>query len=90
MKKGGVSDTAKGQNAFQEDLNSLEKWAVRNLMKFNKEVQSSAPGEEQYHEPVQAGDHPSWKQLCREGLGGSGGNQVEPEPSIYPYGKEDE
>lgn len=58
MKKGGVSDTPKHQDAFQRDLNRLEKWADRDLMKLSKEVQSSAL-EERYHEPAQARGHPA-------------------------------
>ncbi|GAB0179814.1 mitochondrial enolase superfamily member 1 [Grus japonensis] len=36
-KLGGVADTPEDCAAIQRDLNRLEKWADRNLMKFNKE-----------------------------------------------------
>ncbi|KAK4829973.1 hypothetical protein QYF61_008104 [Mycteria americana] len=36
-KLGGVADTPEGHAAIQRDLNRVEKWADRNLMKFNKE-----------------------------------------------------
>jgi len=36
IKLGGVADTAEGCAAFQEDLDSLESWAERKLMRFNK------------------------------------------------------
>ena len=36
MKLGGVADAPEGHAAIQRGLNRLEKWADRNVMKFNK------------------------------------------------------
>jgi len=54
-KLGGVVGTLAGCAAIQRDLDRLESWAQRKLMKFKHgQVQGPAPGEEQPHAPVQA------------------------------------
>jgi len=42
----GVADTPKVCAAVQQVLVSLESWTERNLMRFNKNKYSLAPGEE--------------------------------------------
>ena len=73
-KLGGVADTVEGCAAIQPDLNRLESWAQRNLMKFNKgKCRGLHLWEEQPHAPVQAWGGPAREQLCRKRPGSPGG-----------------
>ncbi|KAK4824554.1 LOW QUALITY PROTEIN: hypothetical protein QYF61_016158 [Mycteria americana] len=70
-KLGGVADTPEGCAAIQRDLNKLEKWADRNLMKLNKET----------YKVLSLGRN---KPNIRNGPEGPGGHQVEHEPAVCP------
>ncbi|TRZ19410.1 hypothetical protein HGM15179_007738 [Zosterops borbonicus] len=52
-------------------------------------MQGPAPVEEQYLAPAQAGGQPARKQLCREGPGGAGGQQLSMSLQC-PGGQEDQ
>lgn len=52
VKLGGVTDAPEGHTAIHKDLNRLEKYASRNLMKFIKGNAESCIGEEQPHAPA--------------------------------------
>jgi len=52
------------------------------------EIRSPAPEEEQPPAPVYAGGQPAGKQLCREGPGGPGAQQLEHERAACPGSKE--
>jgi len=87
-KLGGVADTPEGCATIQQDLDRLESWVQRNLMRFNKgQVQGPASGEEQPHASVQAGGGAAGKQLCGEGPGCPGGWQVDHEPAECSCGQ---
>lgn len=67
----------------------LEKWADKNIMKFNK-VHSPVPGEEQLQAPTCAQGNPAGKQLGRAGPGAPGVHQAEHEPATCPCTREGE
>jgi len=84
MKLEGVADIPEDCTAIQRDLGRLEKWADRNLMKFNKgNYKILHLGEEQPQAPVCAGGNPAGRHLCKNGPEGPGGHQVEHEPEMY-------
>ncbi|KAK4830805.1 hypothetical protein QYF61_013734 [Mycteria americana] len=71
IKLGGVADTPQGHNAIQRDLNRLEKWDDRNLIKFHKEnckilhLERNKPRHSTYWGP------PSWKAAWQKRTWGS-------------------
>lgn len=56
----------------------------------NSTRRNPAPEERQPHAPVCALGHPAGKQLCREGLRGSGGCQAGHEPATCPWSKKEQ
>lgn len=46
IKSGGVLYTPEGCADIQQDLDRLEKWSERDLMKLSKHGAKSSPGEE--------------------------------------------
>lgn len=50
-------------------------------------MQSLASGDDQAHEPEQAGSQLSGKQPCREGPGGTGGQEVDHDPAMHFHDK---
>lgn len=78
----GVADMPEGCAAIQRDLDRLESWAGRNLMKYNKGKQ------EQAQVPVQVGDCPFGEQRRGKGPRGSGGQQDDNESALCPCGQE--
>ena len=56
-KLGEVADILEGCVSIQQDLERLESWAGRNLVRFNKSkcTYSLALEEEQWHAPVHTG-----------------------------------
>ena len=61
LKLGGMADMPDGGAAMKSDLNRLEKWADRNLTKFNKGNWGPTSGEKQPHESVYTDEKATWQ-----------------------------
>ncbi|KAK4806791.1 hypothetical protein QYF61_005587 [Mycteria americana] len=88
-KVGGVADMAEDRAAIQRDLNRLEKWADRNLMKFNKGKGKVLPlGRNNPRHQYMLGATQLECSSAEKDLGGPDGHQVEHEPATCPCHKE--
>jgi len=87
-KLGGVADTPEGRAAIQRDLDSLEKWADRNLEKFSKGTCQVLHLRRTTLCTSTCWGLTSWKAALQKGPGGPGGQQTEHEPTTRSYSKE--
>ncbi|PKU35209.1 rna-directed dna polymerase from mobile element jockey-like [Limosa lapponica baueri] len=81
---GGVATTPDGCAAIQRDLCGLEKWAKRNLTKFDRgkcKILSYLRRSNCIHPYTRLGTDWLGKTLAEKDLEGSGGHQVEHEPA---------
>lgn len=67
---GRVVNTLAGRAATQRDLDRLEEWTDKDLIKFNRQVPGPAPGKKKALAMIQAGEGPTGEQLCRKGSDG--------------------
>ncbi|GAB0210128.1 mitochondrial enolase superfamily member 1 [Grus japonensis] len=76
-KLSGEADTLEGRATLQEDLDRLEEWANKNLMKFNKDKCKVLHLGKQSRSAAQTGIHLAGEQLCGKGPRGPGGQQAQ-------------
>ncbi|KAK4811158.1 hypothetical protein QYF61_019789 [Mycteria americana] len=78
-----------GRAAIQRDLDRLEKWADRNLMKFNKGKCQVLPlGKNNPMHQYMLGATQLESSFAEKDLGGLGGHQVEHEPAMCHCSRE--
>lgn len=89
-KLGGIAATPEGCAGIKRDLDRMKKWADRNFMKFNKEkckVLQLRRNNPRHQDMLRV---PSWKAATKERTWGSGGHQIDHEPTMYPCCKVDQ
>ena len=87
-KLGGVAATPDGCAAMQRDLDRLENGAERSIMKLNMGKCKVLPvGRNNPRHQYMLEAERLEKHLCREGFGGSGGQQIVHESAMHLHGK---
>ena len=84
MKLGGVADTPESCATIQQDLNGLQSWAERNLVRFNKnKCRALQPGRNNCMNQYRLGDD-----LLERSPVEKDQQQVGCEPAVCPCGQE--